>query len=204
MTLQDSQISNVYEPVLFANSKDPLGTHFIGNKDLNNDDTNISSEGSSSGARKQSRLSLSRILLSLDSNASKQKSLQHILNALQIIYAREAVVAAIAPHTNNVTAPAATDNNNDNVSTALNAPESHRSTGEDDESPDDAVDIAVVGGVAACRGEVSSTSLSLNTSPESEDGNNDFYPVFAGPTTSKTQSLPRGGTGRRVSYMVGQ
>ena len=59
-----------YEPVLFANSTDPLGTHFIGNKDLNNDDTNISSEGSSSGARKQSRLSLSRILLSLDSNAS--------------------------------------------------------------------------------------------------------------------------------------
>ena len=92
----------MYEPVLIANSKDPLGTHFIGNKDLNNDDTNISSEGSSSGARKQSRLSLSRILLSLDSTASKQKSLQHILNALQIIYAREAVVAAIAPHNNDV------------------------------------------------------------------------------------------------------
>ena len=96
--MQDSQISKVYEPVLIANSKDPLGTHFIGNKDLNNDDTNISSEG----ARKQSRLSLSRILLSLDSTASKQKSLQHILNALQIIYAREAVVAAIAPHNNDV------------------------------------------------------------------------------------------------------
>ena len=57
-------------------------------------------------------------------------------------------MVAIAPHTNNVTAPAATDNNNDNVSTALNTLESHRSTGEDDESPDDVVDIAVGGGEA--------------------------------------------------------
>ena len=149
------------------------------------------------------RLSLSRILLSLDSNASKQKSLQHILNALQIIYAREAVVAAIAPHNNNVTAPAAMDNNPDNVS-QINTLESQRSQiVMEDESPDDVVDIAVGGGEApACRGEVSSASLSINTSPESEDGNSDFYPVFAGPSTSKTQSLPRGGTGR-VSALVG-
>ena len=42
----------------------------------------------------------------------------------------------------------------------------------------------------------------MNTSPESEDGNTDFYPVFAGPSTSKTQSLPRG-TGRGVSSIVG-
>ena len=60
-TIQDSQTSNVYEPVLFANSKDPLGTHFIGLKDLNNEDS------------------------ILDSNASKQRSLQHILNGLQIM-----------------------------------------------------------------------------------------------------------------------
>jgi len=73
----------------------------------------------------------------------------------------------------------------------------------EDESPDDVVDIAVGGGEApACRGEVSSASLSINTSPDSEDGNSDFYPVFAGASTSKTQSLPRGGTGR-VSALVG-
>ena len=84
-TIQDSQTSNVYEPVLFANSKDPLGTHFIGLKDLNNDDSNLSCEGSSPGGRKAARLSLSRILLSLESNASKQKSLQHTLNGLQIM-----------------------------------------------------------------------------------------------------------------------
>ena len=202
-TIQDNHISNVYEPVLFANSKDPLGTFFIGNKDFNNDDTNINSEGTPSTGRKFSRLSLSRILLSLDSNASKQKSLQHILNALQIIYAREAVVAAIAPHNNNVTAPVVSENNPDNIS-QINTLESQRSHDVlDNESPDDVVDIAVGGGEApACRGEVSSTSLSINTSPDSEDGNSDFYPVFAGPSTSKTQSLPRGGTGR-VSALVG-
>ena len=196
----------MYEPVLFANSKDPLGTFFIGNKGFNNDDSNINAEGSSTGSRKLSRLSLSRVLLSLESNASKQKSLQHILNALQIIYAREAVVAAIAPHNNNVTAPAAADNNPEAASRA-NTLESRRSGGgeaEDTESPDDVVDIAMGGGEApACRGEVGSTSLSINTSPDSEDGNSDFYPVFAGPSTSsKTQSLPRGGTGH-VSALVG-
>ena len=140
----------MYEPVLFANSKDPLGTFFIGNKGFNNDDSNINAEGSSTGSRKLSRLSLSRVLLSLESNASKQKSLQHILNALQIIYAREAVVAAIAPHNNNVTAPAAADNNPEAASRA-NTLESRRSGGgeaEDTESPDDVVDIAMGGGEA--------------------------------------------------------
>ena len=32
------------ESLRTAKSNDPLGTHFISNKDLNNDDTNISSE----------------------------------------------------------------------------------------------------------------------------------------------------------------
>ena len=203
-TIQDSQTSNVYEPVLFANSKDPLGTHFIGLKDLNNDDSNLNCEGSSPGGRKTARLSLSRILLSLDSNASKQKSLQHILNALQIMYAREAVVAAIAPHNNVTQAPP--DNNPE--TSQVNTMESVRSPEveeDEDESPADVVDIALGGGEApACRAEVTSTSLSINTSPDSEDANSDFCPVFAaaGPSTSsKTQSLPRGSG--RVSALVG-
>ena len=147
-TIQDSNISNVYEPVLFANSKDPLGTHCIGKKDLNNDESNMSNaEGAGSGGKKMSRLSLSRILLSLDSNASKQKSLQHILNALQIIYAREAVVAAIAPHTNNVTAPSGGDKDPGAVS-QINTLDSRRSLepGETEESLEDVMDIAVGGG----------------------------------------------------------
>ncbi len=63
------------------------------------------------------RLSLSKILLSLESNAAKQKALQHVLNALQIMYAREAVVAAIAPH-NSVSSPS---HNNNNSSSSSNS-----------------------------------------------------------------------------------
>jgi len=44
------------------------------------------------------RPSLAKIVLSLESSASQQHALQQILNALQIINAREALVAALAPH----------------------------------------------------------------------------------------------------------
>ena len=50
------------------------------------------------GRSKPQRPSLARIILSLESNASKQQALQHILNALHILYAREAVVSALTPH----------------------------------------------------------------------------------------------------------
>jgi hypothetical protein len=68
-------------------------------------------------AASAARLSLSKILLSLESNAAKQKALQHVLNALQIMYAREAVVAAIAPH-NSVSSPS---HNNNNSSSSSNS-----------------------------------------------------------------------------------
>ena len=57
---------------------------------------------------------------------------------------------------------------------------------EEESLDHDVVDIAVGGGEApACRAEVSSTSLSINTSPESEDpGNEEFLPVFAGPSSA--------------------
>jgi E3 ubiquitin-protein ligase HERC2 len=45
-------------------------------------------------------VSLSRIILSLDSNVSKQHALQHVLNALQVLHARDAVVAALSSHSN--------------------------------------------------------------------------------------------------------
>ncbi len=134
-TTQDSQTSNVHEPVLFSNSKDPLGTFLVSTKDLNNDNSNLASDsGLASSCRKSSRLSLSRILLSLESNASQQKALQHVGGG---------------------------------------------------EAP-------------ACRGEVSSVSLSINTSHEDEDAGTDFYPVFVAPSSpcsSRTQSLPCGNTG---------
>ena len=160
---------------------------------------NISFLGINSSCRKSSRLSLSKILLSLESNASKQKALQHILNALQIIYVRETVVAAIAPH-NNLASPV---NSTDNNLLTFNTLDSSRSNvTSDDHLQDDIGDIAMGGGEApACRGEMSSVSLSLKTTPESEESS-EIYPVFAGPSTSKTCSLPRG-TNRGVSALVG-
>lgn len=49
-------------------------------------------------ANRSPHVSLSRIILSLDSNVSKQHALQHVLNALQVLHARDAVVAALSSH----------------------------------------------------------------------------------------------------------
>ncbi len=135
-TCQDSPSASCHEPVLFTESKDPLGASFVNNNTLssntreghsdsnnsamNNNMSNVgvasstaplptlprhstlqSLLGQSSGQRRGSkaqRPSLARIILSLESNASKQQALQHILNALHIFYAREAVVSALTPH----------------------------------------------------------------------------------------------------------
>jgi E3 ubiquitin-protein ligase HERC2 len=51
-------------------------------------------------ANRSPQVSLSRIILSLDSNVSKQHALQHVLNALQVLHARDAVVAALSSHSN--------------------------------------------------------------------------------------------------------
>jgi hypothetical protein len=54
----------------------------------------------SNTASRSPQISLSRIILSLDSNVSKQHALQHLLNALQVLHARDAVVAALSSHSN--------------------------------------------------------------------------------------------------------
>ena len=54
----------------------------------------------SNSTSKSPQVSLSRIILSLDSNVSKQHALQHLLNALQVLHARDAVVAALSSHSN--------------------------------------------------------------------------------------------------------
>ncbi|CAJ0961838.1 unnamed protein product, partial [Ranitomeya imitator] len=46
---------------------------------------------------KSNRPSLAKILLSIDGNLAKQQALSHILTALQIMYARDAVVGALMP-----------------------------------------------------------------------------------------------------------
>jgi E3 ubiquitin-protein ligase HERC2 len=61
-------------------------------------ETQSSNKKSSTSAKAPGRPSLSKIVLSLESSASQQHALQQILNALQIVNAREALVAALAPH----------------------------------------------------------------------------------------------------------
>jgi E3 ubiquitin-protein ligase HERC2 len=127
-TTQESQLTNAHEPVLFAASKDPLGTHLVTAAADNSSCLALGRGGSTTmtsslpvataaSGPNAARLSLSKILLSLESNAAKQKALQHVLNALQIMYAREAVVAAIAPH-NSVSSPS---HNNNNSSSSSNS-----------------------------------------------------------------------------------
>jgi len=54
------------------------------------------SDGASSpGSGSKYRPSLSRILLSLETPAAKQQALTHVLNALKILYARDAIIAAL-------------------------------------------------------------------------------------------------------------
>lgn len=44
------------------------------------------------------RESLARTILSLEYNVAKQNALQHVLNGLRIMYARDAVIAALSCH----------------------------------------------------------------------------------------------------------
>jgi hypothetical protein len=63
------------------------------------EDKSQSQQMNNTGSRSP-QVSLSRIILSLESHVSKQQALQHVLNALQVLHAREAVVAALSSHSN--------------------------------------------------------------------------------------------------------
>lgn len=60
--------------------------------------------GTSNSTAKAPRSTLSQIVLSLESNVAKQQALQHILVALQVLHARDCVVAALSSHSSNVMA----------------------------------------------------------------------------------------------------
>ncbi len=238
-TSQDTPSSNCHEPVLFTESKDPLGVGFVSNKISNDSNTASSSAaghgghgaaystltafsssslphnyplltGSGSGGRKPARPSLSRIILSLESNAAKQQALQHILNALQILYSREAVVSALTPHGGQPTTasnkkasnvnPILSTERNRNVTTAAvsNGREKSAVPLASPESPSDisgSVDQFIGGGGEApadCPNDV--MALSLQTTPDSEEpssSNSAFGPSVERGYT-KLSSLPHG------------
>lgn len=62
-----------------------------------NVETKMKKEDDQNSCEKES---LSRTILSLDSAAAKQNALQHVLNALRITLAREIVLAALIPTSN--------------------------------------------------------------------------------------------------------
>ncbi|ELV11273.1 E3 ubiquitin-protein ligase HERC2 [Tupaia chinensis] len=95
-TTVDVATPSVHEPVLFQTARDPLGASYLG---VPSDAESSAANNKISGANnaKPNRPSLAKILLSLDGNLAKQQALSHILTALQITYARDAVVGALMP-----------------------------------------------------------------------------------------------------------
>ncbi|KAI1241726.1 hypothetical protein IHE44_0005215 [Lamprotornis superbus] len=90
-TTVDVATPSVHEPVLFQTARDPLGVP------SDADSSAASNKISGANSSKPNRPSLAKILLSLDGNVAKQQALSHILIALQIMYARDAVVGALMP-----------------------------------------------------------------------------------------------------------
>ena len=122
-TTFDTQMPNMTEPVIFGSLKDPLGAlclskyfknkfflfergfvkNFFVVESADSFDQDPSPEpGTSNSNSKSSRSTLSQIVLSLESNVAKQQALQHILVALQVLHARDSVVAALSSHSSNV------------------------------------------------------------------------------------------------------
>ncbi len=90
-TLQDTQIVNKVEPVIFPVAKDPLGASIL---------KLYEGEKVTNKQAAKNAPTLSSIVMSLESNTAKQQALQHILNAVHIQQLRQAIVRALCSHTN--------------------------------------------------------------------------------------------------------
>nr|CAD7446271.1 unnamed protein product [Timema bartmani] len=98
-SMYDPQPASRHEPVLFLTSTDPLGATVLGVNEAVSDDKAPGQKSSApQGPGKKPSLSLSKMILSLESSGAKQHALQHVLNALQVLHARDAVVAALSSH----------------------------------------------------------------------------------------------------------
>ncbi|XP_023810269.2 E3 ubiquitin-protein ligase HERC2 isoform X5 [Oryzias latipes] len=95
-TTVDVTTPSVHEPVLFQTARDSLGASYLGVQS-DSDSSAASNKMSGQNSLKPNRPSLAKILLSLDGNLAKQQALSHVLSALQIMYARDAVVGALMP-----------------------------------------------------------------------------------------------------------
>ncbi|CAG01384.1 unnamed protein product, partial [Tetraodon nigroviridis] len=95
-TTVDVTTPSVHEPVLFQTARDSLGASYLGVQS-DSDSSAVNNKMSGQSSTKPNRPSLAKILLSLDGNLAKQQALSHVLSALQIMYARDAVVDALMP-----------------------------------------------------------------------------------------------------------
>ncbi|XP_048589232.1 E3 ubiquitin-protein ligase HERC2 isoform X2 [Nematostella vectensis] len=86
-----------HEPVMFPVSRDPLGASCLAPEPTQSPSATILDTISNNDfiSGKRHRPSLAKIVLSLNTNCERQQALGHILTALQIIYARDAVVGAL-------------------------------------------------------------------------------------------------------------
>lgn len=94
-TIPDVPVLSKQEPVIFPLQKDPLGSSLLG---LYDDEKPIKPHVS------KESMTLSSIVMSLDSSTSKQQALQHILNAMYVHQLRQSIVKSLRSHTNMVNA----------------------------------------------------------------------------------------------------
>ncbi|XP_052796353.1 E3 ubiquitin-protein ligase HERC2-like isoform X2 [Mya arenaria] len=99
----DLTMPTSHEPVLFSTSRDPLGATNLGLLEGNNEDH--CSGVSLSSPSKAARPSLAKVILSQESDLAKQQALANVLQALQIIYARDAVVSSLQKENQMVAPP---------------------------------------------------------------------------------------------------
>ncbi|XP_038055580.1 E3 ubiquitin-protein ligase HERC2-like [Patiria miniata] len=118
----DAAVPCMHEPVLFTTPRDPLGATELGVMGEPGQEPNDKASGCQGSKQ---RPSLAKVMLSLDTNAMRQMALGQILTALQIIYARDAVVGSLMSSTrmalaeSNQTSAAVTPNESP-MSTATN------------------------------------------------------------------------------------
>ncbi|XP_042876756.1 E3 ubiquitin-protein ligase HERC2-like isoform X6 [Penaeus japonicus] len=94
-TAPDPPLPAATEPVMFTTTKDPLGAHALGVIEPLGGDAIANSNAPANSGGSPINPSLSRVVLTLESSAARQAALQHILNALQVMYARDCVIAAL-------------------------------------------------------------------------------------------------------------
>jgi len=84
-----------FSPITFSTEKDPLGTKLMTNKAIDEVVVDTAVASPSVTAEKKERPLLTKVVLSLPVHRKKQKALGHILTALQIAYARDAIVNSL-------------------------------------------------------------------------------------------------------------